>query len=62
MKVGRREFLKGSIALSAAAMIAPKTIYSQTAESKVEILINEPVAKIHKDIYGHFVEHLGGVV
>ena len=62
MKVGRREFLKGTLAASAAAVIAPKTVFSQVAESKVEILINEPVAKIHKDIYGHFVEHLGGVV
>src|SRR5215204_1295786 len=62
MKFGRREFLKGSLAAGAAAMIAPKSVFSQTAESKVEILINEPVAKIHKDVYGHFVEHLGGVV
>ncbi|HEY8561959.1 MAG TPA: alpha-L-arabinofuranosidase C-terminal domain-containing protein [Pyrinomonadaceae bacterium] len=62
MKIGRREFLKGSIAVSAAALIAPRSAFSQTAESKVEILINEPIAKIHKDVYGHFVEHLGGVV
>src|SRR5215212_5104804 len=62
MKVGRREFLKGSLVVSAAALIAPKTVFSQTLESKVEILINEPVAKINKDVYGHFVEHLGGVV
>ncbi len=54
--------MKGSLAASAAAMVAPKSVFSQTAESKVEILINEPVAKIHKDVYGHFVEHLGGVV
>jgi alpha-L-arabinofuranosidase len=62
MKVGRREFLKGSLAASAAAMIAPRSVFSQTAESKIEILIDEPIAKIHKDVYGHFVEHLGGVV
>lgn len=62
MKVGRREFLKGSLALGAAAIIAPKSVFSQTAESKVEILINEPIAMINKNLYGHFVEHLGGVV
>jgi len=63
MKVGRREFLKGSIALGAATIIAPRSVFSQNLpESKVEILINEPIAKIHKDVYGHFVEHLGGVV
>lgn len=62
MKVGRREFLKGSLALGAAAIIVPKSVFSQTAESKVEILINEPIAMINKNLYGHFVEHLGGVV
>lgn len=62
MKVGRREFLKGSLALGSAAIIAPKTVFSQMAESKVEILINEPIAMINKNLYGHFVEHLGGVV
>lgn len=38
---------------------------SQTAralESRIDVLINEPVATINPDIYGHFVEHLGGVV
>ncbi|MBS1792772.1 MAG: alpha-L-arabinofuranosidase [Acidobacteria bacterium] len=62
MKVGRREFLKGSLVLSAAALLAPKTVFSQTAESKIEILINEPVGKINKDLYSHFIEHLGAVV
>lgn len=62
MKIERREFLKTSLLASAAAMIAPKSVFSQTAESKIEILINEPVGKINKDLYGHFVEHLGGVV
>ena len=62
MKFERREFLKASLLAGAAAVIAPKSVFSQTAESKIEILINEPVGTIHKDVYGHFVEHLGGVV
>ena len=62
MNSGRRDFLKTSALVGAAALIAPKSTFSQTAESKIEILINEPIAKIHPDIYGHFVEHLGGVV
>ena len=62
MKIERREFLKTSLLAGAATMIAPRAAFSQAAESKVEILINEPIAKIHKDVYGHFVEHLGGVV
>lgn len=62
MKVARREFLKSSLALGAAALIAPRAAFSQAAESKVEILINEPIGKINKDLYSHFVEHLGAVV
>ena len=62
MKVGRREFLKGSILLSSAALIAPRTLYSQATESRIEILINEPIGMINPNLYSHFVEHLGGVV
>ena len=43
-------------------MIAPKSVFSQTAESKIEILIDEPIGAINKDLYSHFVEHLGAVV
>ena len=62
MKIERRDFLKTSLLAGAAAMIAPRAAFSQAAESKVEILINEPIGKINPDLYGHFVEHLGGVV
>lgn len=62
MKIERREFLKTSLLAGAAAMIAPKLVFSQTVESKIEILINEPIATINKDLYSHFVEHLGAVV
>src|SRR5205823_6306421 len=62
MKVGRREF-QGQAALAAsAALIAPRTMYSQAAEARVEILINEPIGTITPNLYSHFVEHLGGVV
>jgi len=62
MGIERRKFLKGSLLAGAAAMIAPKSVFSQAAESKVEILINEPIGTINPNLYGHFVEHLGGVV
>ena len=62
MKIKRREFLKTSLLAGAVAAIAPKSVFSQTAESKIEILINEPIGAINKDLYSHFVEHLGAVV
>jgi alpha-N-arabinofuranosidase len=34
----------------------------QAAESRIEVLAAEPVSRIEPEIYGHFVEHLGGVV
>ena len=35
---------------------------AQSPESHVDVLLNEPVGTIAPEIYGHFVEHLGGVV
>lgn len=31
-------------------------------ESRVEVLIDEPIGTISPDLYGHFAEHLGGVI
>ena len=35
---------------------------AQSPESHIDILLDEPVGAIAPEIYGHFVEHLGGVV
>jgi alpha-N-arabinofuranosidase len=35
---------------------------SQATDSRIEVLLNEPIGKIAPEIYGHFAEHLGGVV
>ena len=61
MKIERREFLKNITLAGSAALIAPRSMYSQAVESKVEILINEPIGTINPNLYSHFVEHLGGV-
>ena len=62
MKIGRREFVKNSLLIGSAALIAPRALFSNSVESRVEILINEPIGTINPDLYSHFVEHLGGVV
>lgn len=54
----RRSFL----AATAAAATAIPAARSQTREARVEVLLGEPIAPIAPEIYGHFVEHLGGVV
>jgi len=35
---------------------------SSSADSRIEVLLGEPLGTISPNIYGHFVEHLGGVV
>ena len=60
-KLGRREFLEGSLAAAGGlALLYPHS--SRAADSRIEILAGEPVADISPNIYGHFVEHLGTVV
>lgn len=60
----RRRFL-GAAAGAGVALLArrPALAYSaQAAEARVEVLLNEPIGTIAPEIYGHFAEHLGGVV
>jgi alpha-N-arabinofuranosidase len=58
--IDRRKFLGGALMTGATAMLAPRQ--SRAADSRIDVLIEEPIGKISPDIYGHFTEHLGGVV
>jgi alpha-N-arabinofuranosidase len=65
IKFRRREFLRGAVAISAGLVAGRAGSLAQTsraADSRVEILIGEEIGTINRDIYGHFAEHLGGVV
>jgi len=65
IKVKRREFLRGAVAVGAGLAVGRAGSFAQTsraADSRVEILIGEEIGTISRDIYGHFAEHLGGVV
>jgi alpha-N-arabinofuranosidase len=55
----RRHFLRLTGA-GAALALAPRT--SHAADSRIDVLVDEPIAPITADLYGHFVEHLGAVV
>jgi len=59
-KIGRRTFVGSMLATGAAALFVPRS--TNAADSRIEVLLNEPIGKISPDIYSHFVEHLGGVV
>lgn len=56
----RRDFLRAAAA-TGAAWLAPPT-RAQSAEARIEVLPDEPIGTIAPEIYGHFVENLGGVV
>lgn len=68
----RRDFILGTTASASALMLSKPGVIarqllslmpmSQAADSRIEILTAEPVGKIAPEIYGHFAEHLGGVV
>lgn len=54
--------MESSLVTAAGALALGFPRSSRAADARVEILVNEPVADISPNIYGHFVEHLGGVV
>ncbi len=65
--IRRREFLSNS-ALCAAGLLLTRpakwasAAASSTADSRVEVLPDEVLGTISPNIYGHFIEHLGGVI
>jgi alpha-N-arabinofuranosidase len=63
----RREFLRttlvggGAFAFSQYAGVTPASA-ATGAESRIEVLLSEPLGTISPNVYGHFTENLGGVV
>ena len=60
MPRSRREFLQAAVTAGAAVTLMPRL--ARAADARIEVLAGEPIARIAPEIYGHFVEHLGGVV
>src|SRR5882757_5614211 len=63
----RREFLKKGTLGAAGLMLSSKRPRnprpaSRTADSRIEVLFDEPLGTISPNIYGHFAENLGGVL
>jgi alpha-L-arabinofuranosidase len=59
----RRDFVSAAVAAGwALAWRPPPAGRSRLADSRIDVLVNEPIGTIAPEIYGHFVEHLGGVV
>src|SRR6202453_1933201 len=59
----RREFLKNSAMAGAAALALPsRKLGAQSYDSQIEIVADEELGSISRDIYGQFTEHIGGVI
>jgi alpha-N-arabinofuranosidase len=65
MKITRRAALKSSaVAATALALRGPR-MFSQASASvdaHIDIVPGEPIGTISPELYGHFIEHLGGVI
>jgi alpha-L-arabinofuranosidase len=64
MTIDRRAFITAAAAGAAGSLFARRAaaLGTQAGDSRLEVLVNEPIGTIAPDLHGHFVEHLGGVV
>lgn len=63
LDIPRREFVQSALAGGAAlALTRLRPARSLLADAHIEILLDEPIGTIAPEVYGHFTEHLGGVI
>jgi alpha-N-arabinofuranosidase len=60
MTIPRRRFLETAAAAGVAALSGVRTL--QAADTEIQVDPTAPGPRISPHVYGHFVEHLGGVV
>jgi alpha-N-arabinofuranosidase len=60
LRVTRRGFLRAAAVAGVGAALPPRS--SRAADARIDVLASEPIGPVTADVYGHFVEHLGGVV
>ena len=65
--IHRRDFLHQGALGASTFLLSPASIWAATgssraADSRIEVLFDEPLGTISPNIYGHFAENLGGVV
>lgn len=61
IKLSRRRFIQRGSLASAGFLLARPT-RAAASENSIEILLDEPIGTISPDLYGHFTEHIGGVI
>src|SRR5271168_3960733 len=58
--MNRRSFLRATACASAELIAASRTAFA--ADAEIEITLQEAGIEISPNLYGHFIEHLGGVI
>ena len=62
----RRQFINTALAVTGGLALSSRLPFAagqtKLADARIEVLLDEPVGRIAPEIYGHFAEHLGGVV
>src|ERR1700722_8872700 len=58
----RRQFLKSSAMAGAVFAFSGKRDWAKSADARIEIFAGEPKSVISPNLYGHFTEHIGGVI
>ena len=58
----RRQFLKRSAAAGAVLAFSGRAGWAKSADARVEIFPSDTGPTINPNIYGHFTEHIGGVI
>jgi len=43
-------------------LLTARSLFGAEASPDIEVLLNEPIGTISPDLYGHFTEHIGGVI
>ncbi|HPC94350.1 MAG TPA: alpha-L-arabinofuranosidase C-terminal domain-containing protein [Sedimentisphaerales bacterium] len=60
--IHRRDFLRQAACTGALLLSGGSPLRAAGQRCKVEVLLDEPIGMISPDIYGHFAEHIGGVI
>jgi alpha-N-arabinofuranosidase len=58
----RRQFLKSSAMAGAVLAFSGRPGWAKSADAQVQIFIDDAGSTIAPEIYGHFTEHIGGVI
>lgn len=59
----RRQFIQQSaLGCSGLFFINKYPKPRNTAAASIDILLDEPISRIEREVYGHFAEHIGGVI